>query len=82
MKKNTTSRVVSVFGNTHRSDPWHGGQKVRAVAVFGDVKVIVPEDAAVELTGTALFGDNRSEVTGASPTATPCESRDWPWSAT
>ncbi|MDQ3601825.1 MAG: cell wall-active antibiotics response protein [Actinomycetota bacterium] len=52
------------------------------MAVFGDVKVIVPEDAAVELTGTALFGDNRSEVTGASPTATPCESRDWPWSAT
>ena len=87
MRKNRSTRwVVSVFGDARRSGPWHGCDRIRAVAVFGDttldmggaggatpemvvatavfgdVNVRAPEDCAVELTGVALLGDNRSEV--------------------
>ena len=41
-----------------------------ALALFGDVKVLAPENSAVELTGVALFGDNASTVPAASTSTT------------
>jgi len=37
---------------------------IRAVAGFGDVKVMVPAGSRVEISGLALFGSKRNEVSG------------------
>ncbi len=70
-------RAVAVFGDSvldMRGSPSADAEVgVSALALFGDVKVLAPENSAVELTGVALFGDNASTVPAASTstTATP-----------
>jgi len=64
----TDSRAVAVFGDS-TLDMRHGltaGDEVtvHALAGFGDVRVIVPVGSRVEISGLALFGNKRSEVTG------------------
>lgn len=57
-----TRSFVAVFGEAAgRLDPAQVGRgPVECLAVFGDVKVDVPDDVAVELTQTAVFGDVRA----------------------
>jgi len=62
MKRDASTRwVVSVFGTTHRSGPWHGAEKIRAVAVFGDSVLDMrgshPADAELRVAAVAVFGD-------------------------
>ena len=63
-------RAVAVFGDTvldMRGSPSADAEVgVSALALFGDVKVLAPENSAVELTGVRLFGDNGSNVPAAS----------------
>jgi len=80
---------VAVFGDSvldmRGSRPADTEVGVSALALFGDVKVLAPENSAVELTGVRLFGDNGSNVPAASAsTAERCSfgSRAWPCSAT
>jgi hypothetical protein len=64
----TKTRAVAVFGDTTldmRQAITPGAEiAVRAVAGFGDVRVMVPAGSRVEISGLALFGSKRSEVTG------------------
>ena len=63
-------RAVAVFGDSvldmRGSRPADTEVGVSALALFGDVKVLAPENSAVELTGVRLFGDNGSNVPAAS----------------
>jgi len=65
-------RAIAVFGDSildmHQAITSGDEITVRAVAGFGDVRVVVPADSRVEISGIALFGSKRSEVIG-NPTA-------------
>ena len=60
-------RAIAVFGDStlDMSQAITSADEinVRAVAGFGDVRVIVPAGSQVEISGLALFGSKRSEVT-------------------
>ena len=64
----TTTHALAIFGDSTldmRQAITPGDEIiVRAVAGFGDVRVIVPVDSRVEISGLALFGSKRSEVIG------------------
>ena len=55
------TRAIAVFGDSTldmREAITSGDEiTVRAVAGFGDVRVVVPADSRVEISGLALFGD-------------------------
>ncbi len=65
-------RAIAVFGDSTldmRQAITTGDEiTVRAVAGFGDVQLMVPAGSRVEISGLALFGSKRSEVT-VDPTA-------------
>jgi len=72
----TKVRAVAVFGDAvldmRGSHPGSPDLGISAVALFGDVKVLAPDDTAVELSGVSVFGDTTSAPAGSvSPAAMP-----------
>ena len=73
-------RAVAVLGNCRidlrRADLPAAGLTIEALAVAGDVRILVPEDARVEMTGSAFLGSKRVRgdhgtlPTSGAPTAT------------
>ena len=51
---------VSVFGGTQidftAAPPAHGETTIRVISVFGGAEIIVPDDAAIRVTGVSIFG--------------------------
>ena len=59
-------RVVAVLGDSTldlRDRVADDEIEVNAVAMFGDVHIIVAPGSRVELSGVALFGDKRTQLT-------------------
>jgi hypothetical protein len=68
------ARAVAVFGDSTldmRGLTEGDEVSVWAVAGLGDVRIMVPPDSRVEISGVALFGSKRSEVNQHPPAGGP-----------
>jgi len=67
--------AVAVFGDSTldlREAVIDGDEiEISAEAIFGEVNIIVAPDSRVELSGVALFGDKRSQLTEAASPSGP-----------